>query len=61
MVPNHTKELRTACPYYKGEEQYIHEMTKRINPIIDMLAAEIENPRLNYCYDVEDLLKQGKD
>jgi len=53
--------LRTACPYYKGEEQYIHEMTKRINPIIDMLAAEIENPRLNYCYDVEDLLKQGKD
>ena len=62
LQPNVTKEMGTACSYYFGEEQFVpmQNMPIRINPVFDMIAAQNDKPA-NYCYDIEDLLKQGKE
>jgi hypothetical protein len=54
--------MGTACPYYFGEEQFVpmQNMPIKINPVFDMITAQNDKPA-NYCYDIEDLLKQGKE
>lgn len=39
LRPNLTKGIKTACPYYQGEEKY-NNQGKVSNPIIDYLDHE---------------------
>ena len=45
LVPNQTKELETACPFYFGEETTMRDKKnkeiKRFNPVFDMMANDV--------------------
>ena len=43
---NLTNMISTACPFYYGEERYMHSgdnRKKKFNPIIDMLSEKLLN------------------